>query len=178
MDREDPSDPAADDTEIPAGWATVRALAVQRGVSMGTVRRHYGEYKSIPFRRLADGRIIVNAAAIPKDHFKRTHRHREMMDDVRREIEQAASDSSYSAEEYSAVQVIRRHVRWLEQTVEELQGRHAEYERERRRMEQAHRAERQQLLGIVASLTGAAPTPDAEPALRPRRPRRKAPEVG
>lgn len=161
-------------TKIPPGYVTVRGAAIRFGVSAGTIRRHYGEYKSIPFRRLTDGRIIVNAEAIPEDHFKKTHRHRKMMEEVRQEIVQSAG-AYPTDDDYSAVQVIRRHVRWLEQTIEELQNRHAEYERERRRMEQAHRAERLQLLGIVASLTNAAP-PAPEPS--PRRTRRKTTETG
>jgi hypothetical protein len=160
-------------TTIPPGWVGVRGAAVRFGVSAGTIRRHYGEYKSIPFGRLTDGRIIVNAAAIPEGHFKKTHRHRKMMEEVRQEIVQRA-DAEPTDDELSAVQVIRRHVRWLEQTIEELQNRHAEYERERRRMEQAHRAECQQLLAIIASLTNATQTP----ATSPRRSRRKAPEAG
>jgi rubrerythrin len=96
-----------------------------------------------------------------------------MMEEVRQEIVQRA-DAEPTDDELSAVQVIRRHVRWLEQTIEELQNRHAEYERERRRMEQAHRAECQQLLAIISSLTNATQTP----ASSPRRARRKATETG
>lgn len=160
--------------EIPDGWATVRVAAKKWRVSVGTVRRYYGEYKSIPFRRLTDGRIIVNANEVPKDLIKETKRHRTMMEEVRQEIVQSAGDTASAYEDASAMQVIRRHVRWLEQTIEELQNRHAEYERERRRMEQAHRAECQQLLAIIASLTNAAPVSDPSP----RRPRRKATETG
>jgi hypothetical protein len=162
--------------EIPDGWATVRVAAKKWRVSVGTVRRYYGEYKTLPFRRLPDGRIIVNANEVPRDLIKETKRHQTMMEEVRQEIVQSAGDTTASAyENASAMQVIRRHVRWLEQTIEELQNRHAEYERERRRMEQAHRAERQQLLAIVASLTNAA-SPAPEPS--PRRTRRKATETG
>jgi hypothetical protein len=100
-----------------------------------------------------------------------------MMDEARQEIVQPA-DAEPTDDDYSAVQVIRRHVRWLEQTIEELQNRHAEYERERRRMEQAHRAERLQLLAIVASLTNAAPATPSEPSTRTRRTRRKSTEAG
>jgi DNA-binding transcriptional regulator YhcF (GntR family) len=163
------------DVEIPPGWKTVRRMALDCGVAMGTIRRHYKEYKTLPFRRLSDGRIIVNANEAPIERIKGAHRHRKMMDEARQEIVQPA-DAEPTDDDYSAVQVIRRHVRWLEQTIEELQNRHAEYERERRRMEQAHRAERQQLLGIVASLTAAAPATPSEPS--PRRQRRKATETG
>lgn len=162
------------DVEIPPGWKTVRRMALDCGVAMGTIRRHYKEYKTLPFRRLSDGRIIVNANEAPIERIKGAHRHRKMMDEARQEIVRSA-EAEPTDDDYSAVQVIRRHVRWLEQTIEELQNRHAEYERERRRIEQAHRAECQQLLAIIASLTNAAP-PAPEPS--PRRPRRKTPETG
>jgi hypothetical protein len=161
------------DVEIPPGWKTVRRMALDCGVAMGTIRRHYKEYKTLPFRRLSDGRIIVNANEAPIERIKGAHRHRRMMDEARQEIVPTAT-AEPTDDDYSAVQVIRRHVRWLEQTIEELQNRHAEYERERRRMEQAHRAECQQLLAIISSLTNATQTP----ASSPRRSRRKATEAG
>jgi DNA-binding transcriptional regulator YhcF (GntR family) len=180
------------DVEIPPGWKTVRRMALDCGVHMGTIRRHYKEYKTLPFRRLSDGRIIVNANEAPLDRIKGAQRHRKMMDEVRQEIVQRA-DAEPTDDDLSAVQLIRRHVRWLENLVKELQERNAADARDRKRMEAADRAERQRLMEIIDSLTAALPAPPrrprrsaavesvpttTDPAPRPRRARRKTTETG
>jgi hypothetical protein len=180
------------DVEIPPGWKTVRRMALDCGVAMGTIRRHYKEYKTLPFRRLSDGRIIVNANEAPIERIKGAHRHRSMMDEARQEIVPTAT-AEPTDDDYSAVQVIRRHVRWLENLVKELQERNAADARDRKRSEAAGRAERQRLMEIIDSLTAALPAPPrrprrgaatestptaADPASRPRRTRRKATETG
>ncbi len=92
-------------------FVPVAVAAEELGVHPDTIRRWFRH--SPPFmewRRNEDGHVLVDVNGVPKDLIERAHR-------LSRVVADAAAQEVHGSGPYPE---LRRHLRWLEQQVEEL----------------------------------------------------------
>jgi hypothetical protein len=119
-----------------AQFVTLPSAADALDVSKATLRRWYGHRPPlVDYRREPDGRILIDLRSVPKDLVERAHR-------LRRDVAETVA----AAEARGPMPELRRHLRWLERLVEQLQDRVV-----------AQDAERARLLAIIERLTGQPP---------------------